>query len=225
MFWMPRPETTRSQLTRPLSFLRRYCEQGDLAVGARGEVAVASFGGDGAVVRAVPDEQRFAQAGAGGDEAAMAYGGGVAGVQREDGLGCELGDAVAVGFEVVDEEDVVDAECVGQVVLVEAPGEVGELDLAVADGAGAAEAGGGDLLAFAGGEEVRGYGFERGILVRGKLLVAHGLQLACGEVIEREMDLGAAYIACENHASSNVAVCLSQRERGVWMRRLRRAGR
>ena len=99
---------------------------------------------------AVPDEQGLAEAGAGGDEAAVADGGGVAFVQGEDAVGGELGDAVAVGFEVVDEEDVLDAERVWQVADVEGPGEVGELEAAVADGAGAAEAGGDDLVGLVG---------------------------------------------------------------------------
>ena len=110
MFLMPRPETTRSQLTRPLRVCAEVFEEGDLAGGAGGEVAVAAFGGDGAVVLAVPDEEGLAEAGAGGDEAAVADGGVVAGMEGEDLVGGELGDAVAVGFEVVDEEDVLDAE-------------------------------------------------------------------------------------------------------------------
>ena len=145
MFLMPRPETTRSQLTRPLSWCAEVLEEGDLAVGAGGEVAVATLGGDGAVVLAVPDEEGLAEAGAGGDEAAVADGGFVAGVEGEDLVGGELGDAVAVGFEVVDEEDVLDAEGLGELSAVEDPGEVGELEAAVADGAGDAEAGGEDL--------------------------------------------------------------------------------
>ena len=115
MFLMPRPETTRSQLTRPLRVRAEVFEERDLAVGAGGEVAVAAFGGDGAVLLAVPDEEGLAEAGAGGDEAAVADGAGVAGVEGEDFVGGELGDAVAVGFEVVDEEDVLDAEGVSRV--------------------------------------------------------------------------------------------------------------
>ena len=111
-------------------------EQSDLAVGAGGEVAVAALGGDGAVAVAVPDEERFAEAGAGGDEAGVAFGVGRAGVKGEDLVGGQLGDAVAVGFEVVDEEDVLDAERLREVADVEGPGEVGELEAAVADGAG-----------------------------------------------------------------------------------------
>ena len=65
---------------------------------------------DRGVALAVPDEEGLAEAGAGGDEAAMAGGGGVAGVEGEDFVGSELGDAVAVGFEIVDKEDVLDAE-------------------------------------------------------------------------------------------------------------------
>lgn len=105
-------------------------EEGDLAIGAGGEVAVAALGGDGRVTAevGVPDEQGFAEAGAGGDEAAVADGGEVGLVQGEDAFGRELGDAVAVGLEIVDEEDVLDVEGPGEVADVEVPGEVGELD-------------------------------------------------------------------------------------------------
>jgi len=62
------------------------------------------------VALAVPDEQGLAETGAGGDEAAMAYRGAIGGMEREDRLRGKFGDAVAVGFEVVDEKDVLDAE-------------------------------------------------------------------------------------------------------------------
>ena len=70
---------------------------------------------------ALPFQTRsaFAEAGTGGDESAIADGAGVAHVQREDLVGGELGDAVAVGFEIVDEEEVRDAEAHGQLAAVE----------------------------------------------------------------------------------------------------------
>ena len=52
---------------------------------------------------------------------------------------------VSIGFEVVDEEDVLDAESTAHELGVEGPGEVGEFEAAVADRARAAEAGGLDL--------------------------------------------------------------------------------
>ena len=66
-------------------------EECDLAVGAGGEVAVAAFGGDGAVLLAVPDEEGLAEAGSGGDEAAVADGGVVACVEGEDFSGASSG--------------------------------------------------------------------------------------------------------------------------------------
>src|SRR5258708_7096387 len=123
-------------------------EEGDLAIGARGEVAVAAFGGDGHVLFAVPDEERFAEAGACGDETAMSGGVWVAGLEGEDALRCEFGDAVAVGFEVVDEEDVPDRERLRKIADVEGPGQVGELEAALADRAGEAEAGGEGIFFF-----------------------------------------------------------------------------
>ena len=170
--------------------MAKVFEQGDLAVAACGEVAVATFGGDGNVFRAVPDEEGFAQAGSGGDEAAVAGGFGVALVEGKDLVGVELGNAVAVGFEVVDEEDVLDAEGLREVAGVEAPGEVGEFEAAVADGAGAAKAGSGDVCRRGGScggvacEELLDDVVEGGELVGGELMVADGVELAVGEVIE-----------------------------------------
>ena len=61
--------------------MAKVFEEGDFAVGAGGEVAVAALGGDGAVAVAVPDEEGFAEAGSGGDEAGVAFGVGSAGVE------------------------------------------------------------------------------------------------------------------------------------------------
>ncbi len=201
MFWMPRPETTRSQLTRPLRVLRRYSSRAISRLERAAKSQWPPSEGMGRVGLAVPDEERLAEAGAGGDEALVAAGVGVAGVEGEYLVGRELGDAVAVGLEVVDEEDVRDAERVLEVAAVEGPGKIGELEAAVADGAGDAEAGGGDVLFVfgAGAEEVFDCAFEAGEFVGGEFLVAYGDEVAFGHVVEREMNLGAAYVACENH--------------------------
>jgi hypothetical protein len=59
-------------------------KESNFAVRARRKVAMASLRGDRAMVFAVPDEQGLAEAGAGGDEAAMADGGGIGGMESVD---------------------------------------------------------------------------------------------------------------------------------------------
>ena len=55
-------------------------------------------------------------------------------------------------------------------------------------------------------------------------MVAHGLtRRAAGEVVQRQMDLGAADVACEDHRKKYEAVSgssVSQRAVGEWERRL-----
>ena len=181
--------------------LPQLLKEGDLAIGSRGEVAVSAFGGDGAVDLAIPDEEGFAEAGAGGDQASMAFGVWIAGVEGEDLVGGEFGDAVAVGFEVVDEKDVPDCKKLLQFAGIEGPREIGELEAAFADGAGTAEAGGDDVLAldFSHGDELPDDFVEGGELVGWKFVVAHFVKAALGEVVKSEMDLGTAYVTSENH--------------------------
>ena len=59
-------------------------QQGDVECGARGEVGVATFGGDGDLPCAAPDEAGFAEAGAGGDDGLVAVGDGRAGIQCDE---------------------------------------------------------------------------------------------------------------------------------------------
>ena len=128
---------------------------------------------------------------------------GLTGVEGGDFVRRELGDAVAVGFEVVDEEDVFDAESdfSSRSRASRVPRKVGELEAAVADGAGAAEAGGGDVRGFlvAFGEKLMHDVVERGEVFGGEFFLTQGNELAGGEVVERKMDLGAADVACEDH--------------------------
>jgi hypothetical protein len=97
----------------------------------------------------VPDQQRLTQAGAGGDQATVPDGARVARLQRADALRSKLRDAVAVGLQIVDQEDVLDAERAAQIARIQRPGQVSQLQAAVAYWAGAAEAGGYDFFLLA----------------------------------------------------------------------------
>ncbi len=121
--------------------LLEEAQQVDLVLVAGREVRVASLGGIGNVGVAVPDEQALAQAGSGGDQGAVADLAGVALGQGEYLVGGELGYAVAVGFQVVDEEDVIDDEASRQFAAVQRPGQVGEAQASVAHRAGHAKTG------------------------------------------------------------------------------------
>jgi hypothetical protein len=198
MLVRPMPATTRSKLTRPLYFLFEKAEQVDLVFVARCVVGVAAFGWIGDVGAAVPDEQALAEAGSGGDEGAVADLAGVAFSERINLLGRKLGDAVSVGLEVIDEEDVLNIEAGGELAAIEGPGKVGEAQAAVADRAWNAEAGGGDFFCA---EKVFDDDFEAGIILGFVDLVACGFQLAVGKVIQPKVDLGAAYISRQDHLS------------------------
>jgi hypothetical protein len=131
----------------------------------------------------------------------MADGGGVGRVEGTNFVRSQFGDAVAVGFEVVDEEDVLDVEGLRESVRVDTPRKVGELHAASANGAGETEAGGGDLALCAGivGKEAMDDGVEAGELVGRKLLVANAAKLAVFEAVQREVNFGAAYVASKDH--------------------------
>ena len=121
--------------------LLEEAQQVDLVLVARRVVRVAALGGVGRVGAAVPDQKRLAQAGSGGDQGAIADLAGVALAERVNLVGGQLGHAVAVGLQVVDQKDVRNAEVDGQLAAVQGPGQVGEAQAAVAHRAGHAKAG------------------------------------------------------------------------------------
>ena len=59
---------------------------------------------------AVPDQKRLAQAGSRGDQRTIANLAGVALAERVDLVGGQLVNAVAVGFQIVNQKDMVNAE-------------------------------------------------------------------------------------------------------------------
>ena len=65
---------------------------------------------------------------------------GIARMQHGDRISGELGNAVAVGLEIIDQEDVLDAERCAEITGVQRPWQIGELQPSIADRAGAAEA-------------------------------------------------------------------------------------
>ena len=198
MLVRPMPLTTRSIADAAVVLLLEKAQQVDLVFVARRVVGVAAFGRVGRVAAAVPDEHGLAQAGSGGDQGAIADLAGVALAEGVDLIGGELGDAVAVGLEIVDEEDVVDAEVDRELVAVQGPGKVGEAQAAVAHRAGHAEAGRGYLVRA---QKLFYDLFQAGVFLGRKALVAGVLKLSIDKVIQRQVSLGAAYVARQNHLS------------------------
>ena len=101
-----------------------------------------------------------------------------------------------------------DVERCGEIADIECPREIGKLNPSVADRAGAAEAGGDDAVIGSGIVRVAAGVFveklednliEGGMLGSGVLLVANRLEFAGFEVVEGEMNFGAADVTCEDH--------------------------
>ncbi len=120
-------------------------------------------------------------------------------IEGENLFGREFRDAVAVGYEVVDEEEVRDVEAGRQLARVEHPGKIGEPQTAAAHWTGNTEAGRGDFGVGAFGEEAGHDFLKPAVLVGGVALIANVNQLAVLERIQREVNLGAADVTGENH--------------------------
>ncbi len=85
-----------------------------------------------------------------------------------------------------------------ELAAVQGPGQVGEAQAAVAHRAGHAEAGRSDLGRA---EKLLDDLFQPGVVFGRKALIAGGFQFSIDKVIQRQMNLGAAYIARQNHLS------------------------
>ena len=91
-----------------------------------------------------------------------------------------------------------DAEVADEFAAVECPGKVGETQAPVAHRPGHAEAGGGDLVAS---QKLLDDVFQARIILGRKSLFARICQLSIGEVIQRQVNLGAAHVSGQNHLS------------------------
>jgi hypothetical protein len=113
----------------------------------------------------------------------------------------DFGDPIGVGFKIVDEEDVLDSEGPRQIVRIDAPGKISELDAESANRSGKTETGGDDLSLCADivGKKLVDDSVERSELAGGELLGPNAAELAAFEVIQREVDFGAAYVTSKDH--------------------------
>jgi len=95
---------------------------------------MAAFGGNDLIALAVPNEERFAEAGARGEEGARAAGFGLAFIEHAKLFWIEILDAVAPCAEVIQQNNVGDIEFLGKNSGVDGPGEIRGADAIVDDG-------------------------------------------------------------------------------------------
>ena len=98
-------------------------------------------------------------------------------------------------------------EAGGKLARIEHPGKIRKPQAAATHGTGNTETGSVDFRVRAFGEKTLDDLLQAVVFVRGKALVANMNQLAALKTIQCEVNLGAAYVAGENHlAISSVPV-------------------
>ena len=200
----PRPREHPLVADVPVELGPEERQQGVLLRVLRRERRMPALGCDRVVARTVPVEHRLAQPGAGGDhgDVSLATRRG-AGVDDMKLLRFEVEHAVGGGFEVVQELRPGGADGLREFDLVEHPGQIGGLALAVDDRAGDAEAAGGDGGPFAGDlrEELGDDLLEGGVLLAGEDPLADLLEFLARPLVEAEDRLGAADVTGQDHVS------------------------
>ena len=166
------------------------------------EAGVAAFAGKGAMRDAVPEHARFAQAGAGGDQRAIADLARIGlRVEREQFVRKQRIDAIGIGLEIVEQADLLEIQFGLQRGGIDDPGQVGHLHHAVLDRSGHAEAGMpdvGEIVAEKVADDFR----ERGVVLA---RVGRGFfrdePVVVFVGVDCQVGFGAADIACEKSAS------------------------
>src|SRR5262249_47029430 len=117
-------------------------EKFDLLIGAGRKVAVATFPRLDAIATAAPTQHGFSQSRPGGDERLGSLRSRRAGIDNvETGCG-ETRQRIARGFQIVEQDDLIDTQLATDCTLIDSPGQIGKFDAMVDDGAGYAESGG-----------------------------------------------------------------------------------
>ena len=170
----------------------------DVQVGPGSEFGMAAFGSDRKMAVAVPEKPRLAQARAGGDDRRVANRVLVARIENDEILGHQPGDAVGVGFDVIDEPDLFEVQCAGEVLRIDDPGEVRHLRPALFHRPGNAEAG---MLGFDAmfGDEAEGHLLQACILVAGISAEVFRSEAEILRVEGCQVDFCAADISSQNH--------------------------
>ena len=158
---------------------------------------MASLGGKRTVTLAVTEEARFAEPGAGRDHRRIAPVAGNPGLEDGEVLWFQYGDAIAVGFEVID-KSTGGAEAERDFGGVERPREVCGMGFAVDDGAGYSETAGIDFFAVV-GEEIESNFDNTGMGIAAVIGLADRAERRIVGVKERDASIGTADVAGKNH--------------------------
>jgi len=110
----------------------------------------------------------------------------------------QFSNAVAVGFEIVDQEDVLNSEGEGQFAAIDRPRQVGEPQAPVPHGTGHTKASCGRLV---GADKLFNDFFQAGVFLGCVSLLPLILQFPECKVVQRQVNLGAAHVAGQNHLS------------------------
>ena len=108
----------------------------------RRKIGVAAFRRNNLIAFAVPNKKRFAEAGARGEERTRTAGFRFAFIEDEELFWIEVLDAVSPGAEIIEQNDVSDAELLRKDGSVNRPREICGADTIVDDGTGDAESSG-----------------------------------------------------------------------------------
>ena len=106
-------------------------QQGLLPVGGGGEVRVPPLRGEGMVALTIPVEPRLAEAGPRGDDAGIAAGPLLPGVEGFEVLRSQEGDTPGDGLQIIEQADALPAELAGEVAPVDDPGQIGDVAAAI----------------------------------------------------------------------------------------------
>ena len=191
----------------PAEALAEVTQEADFLLGAGGVVHMPAFGGDGHPVVADPRQQGHAEAGAGGDQGAVAVRIGRPLLEKRNGVFLQHGDALRRGHQVVDQVHHRDPGLGRDLGAVHHPGQVGSACAVVDHRSRNAEAGRADLTLDrrTRGQEGRDQRRQTGKLGAAEPGGAHEAQAAVRHLEETEMALGAADVASQDHAAASTA--------------------
>ena len=180
-------------------------KQFDLLFSVRRKIGVAAFGSDNAITPAIPNEKRFAEAGAGGEERASAARLVDARIENGEIGWIEIFDAVSPGAEIVEESHVLDGEFLGKDGGIDGPRKIGGADPIVDDGTGNPEASGANFFVteVSGGDarEFLGDEIEGGEILAAEALLENRREPSVFFGKEREIAFGAADVTGQYHKS------------------------
>ncbi len=194
----------KNQLKTDLRIATEHeAKQFDFLFGVGSEIGVAAFGGADLITRAIPNEKSFAQAGARSEQRARATDFWRARIQNREVGRIEIFDAVAPGAQIVQKNDVFDAEFRGKYGRINGPGKIGGAHAIVDDRTGDAETGGADffLTEMRGGYSGKFLGdeIEGGEVLAAEALLENGSEPAGLFRKKREVAFGAADVTGQYH--------------------------